>query len=186
MIVIDPGADVAQICDHMQADAKSVSMYFLTHGHADHCSVLADVVQTFPAEYGMHADDRAWAFSPANQIPPYYPAPREPETGFIALADGQILTPGGVEIRCMATPGHSPGGMCYYIPALNAVFTGDTLFRETVGRTDLPGASSRTLTASLKKLAALPPDIEVYPGHGEPSTIAHELEYNPYFKLDRA
>lgn len=182
LIVIDPGGDAAKICDRLQADGRPVGMYLLTHGHADHASALYEVAAAFPAPCGIHADDRAWAFTPINQLPPWYEAPREPASGIRALTDGETLDIGSWTVRCMTTPGHSPGGLSFYIPGLQAVFTGDTLFQETVGRTDVPGGDSRILRDSLRKLNALPSETAVYPGHGDLTTLAHERKHNPFLR----
>ncbi|MCX7007677.1 MAG: MBL fold metallo-hydrolase [Kiritimatiellaeota bacterium] len=84
--------------------------------------------------------------------------------------------------RSIATPGHTPGGVCYHVEKEKALFTGDTLFQGTVGRTDLPGGDGRVLAQSLKKLTVLPPATRVYPGHGPDSTIAEEQRTNIYFR----
>ena len=84
-------------------------------------------------------------------------------------------------MRILHTPGHTPGGVCYHFPAYNALFSGDTLFRASVGRTDLPGGSTKTLLASLKEiLSKYPDDTEVFPGHGYSTTIGYEKKNNPF------
>lgn len=83
-------------------------------------------------------------------------------------------------IQIIATPGHKEDAVCYYLPEQNIIFTGDTLFQESIGRTDLPGGDMYTLIQSLRKLILLPDHTQVYPGHGHPTTIAHEKQYNPY------
>ena len=86
----------------------------------------------------------------------------------------------GFDIQVISTPGHKEDCVCYHLPAEKMLFTGDTLFQESIGRTDLPGGDMATLIQSLKKLVLLPEDTQVYPGHGYPTTIAHEKLYNPY------
>ena len=85
-----------------------------------------------------------------------------------------------VDIEVISTPGHKEDAVCYYLPKEKMLFTGDTLFQESIGRTDLPGGDMGTLISSLNKLVVLPENTQVYPGHGYPTTIAHEKIYNPY------
>lgn len=93
--------------------------------------------------------------------------------------EGQLDIP-YFNIHVIATPGHKEDAVCYHLPDENILFTGDTLFQESIGRTDLPGGDMHTLICSLKKLVLLPENTQVYPGHGYPTTIAHEKQYNPY------
>ena len=94
------------------------------------------------------------------------------------LSDGEEVCAGGVTFRVLETPGHSPGGVCYI--AEDAIFTGDTLFAGSIGRTDFPGGDFPALSASLEKLAALEGEYVVYPGHMDSSSLDHERENNPY------
>lgn len=98
----------------------------------------------------------------------------------IQPAEGKLDIP-YFHIEVMATPGHKEDSVCYYLPNQKIIFTGDTLFQESIGRTDLPGGDMPTLIHSLRRLVLLPEDTQVYPGHGYPTTIGHEREYNPYF-----
>ena len=100
-----------------------------------------------------------------------------------ALADGAVVMFGSCHIRVMATPGHTPGGVSLYIPDWpdgSLVLTGDTLFRGSVGRTDLPGGNPAALVESVRKLLTLPDEVRVYPGHGPSSTIGYERMHNPF------
>lgn len=94
--------------------------------------------------------------------------------------EGPLVIDMDLHIEVIATPGHKEDAVCYYLPHEKMIFTGDTLFQESIGRTDLPGGDMHILIRSLKKLTLLPDDTQVYPGHGYPTTIAHEKEYNPY------
>ena len=97
----------------------------------------------------------------------------------IQPAEGAINIP-GFNIQVIATPGHKEDCVCYYLPDEQIIFTGDTLFQESIGRTDLPGGDMHTLMLSFRKLMVLPENTKVYPGHGYPTTISHEKLYNPY------
>jgi glyoxylase-like metal-dependent hydrolase (beta-lactamase superfamily II) len=97
------------------------------------------------------------------------------------LQDGEVIELLGQEIRCILTPGHTCGGMCYYFPKAGILFSGDTLFQESVGRTDFPTGSMSTLIRSVReKLFGLPKAVRVYPGHGMMTSIENEVMYNPY------
>ena len=100
----------------------------------------------------------------------------------VVLIEGAILSAGGLSARIIATPGHTPGGVCLHFEKDRLLLTGDTLFAGSCGRTDFPGGSMTTLSKSLKRLAALPPETDVIPGHGVATTIARELAANPFLK----
>ncbi|MEI6971242.1 MAG: MBL fold metallo-hydrolase, partial [bacterium] len=155
--------------------------YLLTHGHMDHIHALADVCDAAPAPVAMHGDDLAWSFTEENILPPYYTvAPRRPKGTIRAITGGQEYTDGGLHYKVLHTPGHAPGCVCFYFETSKVLFTGDTLFAGSVGRTDLPGGSSTVLTRSLASLARLPDDTVIYPGHGPDTTMAREKRTN-YF-----
>ena len=179
-IVVDPGDDAANIRAVLEQDNLSVASYMLTHGHVDHISALADLHASLPAPVGLSKHDINWAFDDAVQMPPFYGAPTRPETIERELDDGQEWTDIGVTCRVIATPGHTPGSVCFHFPEEKALFTGDTLFAGSVGRTDLPGGNPEALMKSLARLAALPEDTVAYCGHGPETTIAREKAYNPF------
>lgn len=177
-IVIDPGSHADRIVACLHRQRLTVCAYLLTHGHMDHVSGLAELCSAMPAPAFCHADDLAWAFTDRNAMLPFYAAPRRPSCELRPLADGQEGTDAGLAWRVIATPGHTPGSVCLYFADGKAVFTGDTLFAGSVGRTDLEGGNPRRLTESLRKLAALPGDTRVYCGHGPDTTIAREKRTN--------
>lgn len=180
-LVIDPGGDPDVIAEIVKRKKLSIVAYILTHGHMDHICALADVYDMASAPIAMHADDLAWAFTKANTLPPYYMVPpRRPSKIDRKVMDGQVFTDGGLTYRVIHTPGHSPGCICLYFETENVLFTGDTLFAGSVGRTDLPRGSSAVLALSLARLAELPDKTVVYPGHGPQTTIGHEKRTNPY------
>ena len=181
-LVVDPGADAGRIAEFLREQDLTVDGWLLTHGHADHLSALAALVKQFPAPVAMHPQDAAWAFTPMNQIPPYYPVPEAPPTGIRELHDGNGYQAAGLDITIIETPGHTPGCICLYIPAEATLISGDTLFAGSVGRTDLPGSNPTLLTASLRKLASLPDNCRVYPGHGPATTIGREKRVNPFMQ----
>ncbi|MGE4488756.1 MAG: MBL fold metallo-hydrolase [Kiritimatiellales bacterium] len=181
-LILDPGYDADQIETILRKNGLTVAAYLCTHGHADHLNALAALHKNHPAPVYIHADDHRWAFSPQNQIPPYYPVPEKPDADFIHPETSNAWKIGGLDFQCLETPGHTPGGVCYYFEKEKVLFAGDTLFKGSCGRTDLPGGDARTLSRSLKKLAVLPDDITVYSGHGDATTIGHEKLTNFYMQ----
>lgn len=181
-LVIDPGEDADRILDALSGHRLSVAAYLLTHGHADHVSALAELCRRHPAPVSMHPDDARWSFTPRAGIPGAYPPPEQPGAEVRPLADGQEGRDGGLRWRVIATPGHTPGGVSFYFPDEGMLFSGDTLFQGSVGRTDLPGGSARTLSASLARLAKLPDATRVFPGHGPETTIGGEKKTNFFLR----
>lgn len=177
-LVIDPGLDAADIETVLRRNGLSVAAYLLTHGHADHLCALAALHAARSAPVYIHAEDYKWAFGQQNQIQPYYPVPEKPAAEFIHPEIAKDLQIADLNLRTLETPGHTKGCVCYYFEQKKVIFTGDTLFKGTCGRTDLPGGDGRTLAQSLKKLAALPDDATVYPGHNESTTIGYEKRTN--------
>ncbi|MEI7851188.1 MAG: MBL fold metallo-hydrolase [Kiritimatiellales bacterium] len=173
-LIIDPGHDAADIEAVLRKNGLTVAAYLLTHGHADHLCALAELHKKHPAPVYIHAEDYKWAFGQQNQIQPYYPVPGKPVTEFIHPETSRDWKIADLSFQCLETPGHTRGGVCYYFEEAKVIFTGDTLFKGTCGRTDLPGGDGRILAQSLKKLAALPDDITVHAGHNESTTIGYE------------
>jgi len=187
--VIDPGfeADVIESC--LKENGLTVAAYLLTHGHADHLNALAELYATRPAPVVIHTEDYKWAFGEQNQIPPYYPVPEKPAAEFIhpesskawKLLDQKFQSSeksSKSQRSCLETPGHTRGGVCYWFEDEDVCFTGDTLFKGSCGRTDLPGGDGRVLAQSLKKLTKLPPETKIIAGHGDETTIDFELKTN--------
>ena len=185
--IIDPGTDFDLIEQEVNARGLTPVCVVLTHGHFDHLGALDEVLRRWPGlPVVLRPEERKWAFThPMNQYPPFYVHQREPET---LVEAGEAWACGGIEARLIPTPGHTPGGQCILIekdvPA-PLCFTGDTLFQESIGRTDLPGGSYATLNESLKRLVAeLAPETTLLPGHGPTTTMAHERNANPYLQED--
>jgi glyoxylase-like metal-dependent hydrolase (beta-lactamase superfamily II) len=177
-LVVDPGAEATRIVPFLEKNNLSVAAYLLSHGHPDHVAALWDMNRIHPAPYAMHPADASWAFSEANQMPPFYAAPRRPRAPFRSLDAIRDLHEAGLRVTVLATPGHSPGSVCFFLEEHGLLFSGDTLFCGSIGRTDLPGGNLPNMQASLRTIAALPPSTLVYPGHGPPTDIATELRNN--------
>ncbi len=184
-LAIDPGAQPELIRARLTKLGLELAGCLLTHGHMDHVSALAGLLQDSNAFWAIHRQDLDWTFSESNCWPPFYEIPQRPTAPPRLLEDGEEFDAAGLKIHVIWTPGHSPGGVCYYFPAANILFSGDTIFRGTVGRTDLPAADARQLTASLQKLARLPDNTRIFPGHGPATTLADEFQNNPFISRPR-
>lgn len=181
VIVIDPGACPESLAGYITNQAFRVKSYVLTHSHLDHSSALDELVTSLPAEVAMHPEENDWAFSEKNQWLPAYPRTREvPITR--PLRHQQTLSDGALTYTVIHTPGHSPGSVCLWFPAEGVVFSGDTLFAGTVGRTDLHRSNPTALIRSLGVFLLMPPATSIYAGHGEPTTVANELARNPFLQ----
>jgi glyoxylase-like metal-dependent hydrolase (beta-lactamase superfamily II) len=178
--VIDPGEDAAAIIATLRRDKLRLVRIILTHGHIDHISALDGLLAAYPdTPVTLHPDDAAWAFGAMNRFPPYHDVPQRPAS-LAGAADGDMLADGTLRAEVLHTPGHSPGCICLLFAEDGVLFTGDTLFAGSVGRTDLPGGNGAKLARSLKRLAALPGTLTVIAGHGPATTIAAECRANPF------
>lgn len=183
VLIIDPGDDAPAIEKALYATEAPVEAYLLTHGHADHLSALTELLGKHPAPVYLHEADASWAFTETNQMPPFYsPTLSVPET-LLNPSDGQTLRFGDHAVQVIGTPGHTPGSVCYYFEHEKMLFSGDTLFSGSIGRTDLPGGDARQIQEALQRLAAMDPQTQVYPGHGPATTIERELRINPFMRI---
>lgn len=175
LYIIDPGGDAQDIIAAASAFSCQKAVILLTHCHADHIGAVGEVAKKLNiTELYIDPADSAMYASPANCFPPYLPAAEN-------LLTPSEWPPQTTDFEILHTPGHTPGGVCYYFREYNALFTGDTLFRASVGRTDFPGGNTATLMESISgRLMTLPDSLEIYPGHGYPSTIGFEKQNNPY------
>ena len=182
-LVFDPGHDEELILEALEEHQLEVAAYVCTHGHADHITALATIHTAHPAPIAMHSKDWEWAFSSLNQMAPYYAVPRRPNgDGFLPLENTKDWHFGSLYFQRMETPGHTPGSCCLLFPESNILIAGDTLFKGSCGRTDLPGGNPRQLKESLNKLKLLPDEVRVFPGHGPDTTIGSERATNVYMK----
>ncbi len=182
--IVDPGQEAARLLALLAERSLKPEAILLTHAHFDHISAVARLQATFPdLPVLVHPKDIAVIAHPFNQYPPEYPPVPMPKN-VRDLADLSSL--GGLsDLEAIETPGHTPGGVCYYLPHFSSsplLLSGDTLFAGSIGRTDLPGGSLSTLSESLKKLADLPSETVVVPGHGPETTIGEERRSNPFLR----
>lgn len=169
--VIDPGDESNTILDYIESNHLKVRAVMLTHGHYDHVGAVSELLEETGAEFYINPRDEGW--EPGLSGMKF----RMPEGGKY-YDEGDTVKVASLEFKVIATPGHTPGGVSLICG--DALFTGDTLFAGSCGRTDLPGGSMRTEMQSLKKLCLLPGDYEVYPGHMDPTTLERERRFNYY------
>ena len=180
-LVIDPADNAQEIIAVAKQNKLQINYIINTHGHVDHIGGNAEMQKLTGAKIIVHEDDAIMLTSTPAMMLKMFGAKQSPPAD-ILVKDGMIISAGNIELKVIHTPGHSPGGICLYTPGY--VFTGDTLFVEAVGRTDLPGGSCQIMYNSIQtKLFTLPDDTKVMPGHNygrtPTSTIGHEKKHNP-------
>lgn len=180
-VIIDPCTHADRIMNEIKSNSLTVRYIILTHAHIDHMMALDEVKAQTGAPIAVGAPDAASINSASRSLAQHFHSTAPASAADIKLSDGDVLTVGSKELEIIATPGHTPGGISVYCADDKLLFSGDTLFFESVGRTDFDGGSFENLAESIrKKLFVLPPETSVYPGHGEPTTILHEKESNFY------
>jgi hydroxyacylglutathione hydrolase len=179
-LVVDPGYEPERIVAALRERQWTPALYLVTHGHFDHVTALRDMSRDFPAPIAMHPADSAWAFNPLPGRIQMFPIPPNPGPIERSLAEGQAWEDLGYTYRVIHTPGHSPGGVCFYFEDFRLLVAGDTLFAGSIGRLDLPLGQPDLMPASLAKLMALPDDVTVLTGHGSSTTIGRERRTNGY------
>jgi hydroxyacylglutathione hydrolase len=181
---IDPGGDADRILSVLGKDDLKLAVIINTHGHFDHVGANMALKQATGAQLMIHTLDAPMlAHAPQAAAAWGLRADDSPDPDRL-LEDGETIDCGDLQFNVIHTPGHSPGGCCFYIKAENALFVGDTLFAGSIGRTDLPGGDYDTLIRSIQtKLFVLPDATKVYNGHMELTTIGEEKRFNPFCKM---
>ena len=168
--LIDPGDAGEAILEELEKRGLSVEAILLTHGHFDHVGAVKEIAAETGCKVYLHAADLS--------MPPMMTAGTLYYTD--TYGEGTLLELAGLKFRVLHTPGHTPGSVCLITE--QAMFSGDTLFEGSCGRTDLPGGDWATITKSLNRLASLESNYRVFPGHGSATTLAEEKIHNPYLR----
>ena len=168
--IIDPGYQPRAILNKVTALGLQVEAILLTHGHFDHVGAVRDIAADTGCPVYIHEAELTLP-APLTAGPLYYTH---------TYKEGDRLHLAGLDFSILHTPGHTPGSVCLLCE--NSLFSGDTLFAGSCGRTDFPGGSWATIYASLKRLASIETDLQVFPGHGESTTLSREKQYNPYMR----
>lgn len=185
-VVIDPGfywdEEKRKFSEFVQTNNLKVKYLLCTHLHFDHIFGSTFIEDTYDVKLSASPEDNDWITNFARSAARFgIPVDNTPRPVDHPLHDGDTLMIGTEELKCIATPGHSAGGMCFYIPSCNILFAGDTLFQSSIGRTDFADGNYAQLINSIQKqLFTLPSETIVYPGHGDPTSIEDEIKYNPY------
>ncbi len=180
--IVDPAANAAFIVNMVKQQRLHLKAILLTHGHFDHTGAVKELKAAFPEVevYAAEAEKDVLVNTGKN-LSGMFGMPISFEADKY-IKDGESLSMIGTEIVCRLVPGHTEGGMCYYLPEGKMVFSGDTLFAGSIGRTDFPTGNGATLLEKIEEqLFTLPEDTVVYSGHGERTTIGVEKRSNPFF-----
>ena len=169
-VIIDPGYEPERILSFLKEKGLTLDAVLLTHGHFDHVGAVRELASELDVKVYIHEGDLS--------LPPQFTA------GPLYYTDtykgGLSIEAAGLDVFVRHTPGHTPGSVCLLVE--NALFSGDTLFAGSCGRTDLPGGDWNAIQESLRRLVRMPGDLAVYPGHGEATTLEQERKQNPYMK----
>lgn len=179
--IVDPGGYNKVLTKEVRDNDVNIKYIILTHGHSDHICGVNEHKAEFPdAKIVAYKDEEAMLENPNLNQSPGFGVPYSTKAD-ILVSDCDELKVGDVTLKFIHTPGHTEGGMCIYVKEAKALFSGDTLFRQSIGRTDFPGGSYKEIMDSIrKKLFLLPDDTNVFPGHMGTTSIGFEKENNPF------
>lgn len=181
---IDPGGKTKDVTDFMTDNNLTLKMILLTHGHIDHVAGINELVPMTGDNIYIHSGDADMLRNPSRELQALLGVKFGGLQTFREIEDGRIIDSPGYSIKTIATPGHTEGSVCFLITDKNGhkvLVSGDTLFAQSVGRTDLEGGDWLKLEASLRRLAKLDDGLHVLPGHGPDTSIGSERELNPYW-----
>lgn len=178
-VVMDPGDQASRICSYLRGEGLELEAILLTHGHFDHIMGVKGILESYhvpvyayEAEQVLLEDARMnCSVQIGNEVE---------VTGAEYKKADEVLEAAGFPVKLLATPGHTKGSCCFYFEKNECLFSGDTLFLESVGRTDLPTGNGKQLINSVNELVKLPDDTVVFPGHGPATTVKYERNNNPY------
>lgn len=184
-VVIDLGSTQDRVIEYIKENHSSCSGVLLTHGHFDHIRGLKKFLETFNCTVFIDRNDDEFLTNPrlnGSKEMEVEDIIIEIDNKYLLDDEDEINFGGGLFFKVIETPFHTNGSVCFLYEKENALFSGDTLFKNSIGRTDLPKGNERLVKDSLGKLKKLNPDLDIYPGHGESTTLKKEFEKNIYFK----
>lgn len=180
-LVCDPGAEADRLGREVRSLGLRPVAVLLTHAHWDHIDGVSSFTKEFPVPVYLSEGERPTLSDPSVNLSEALGGTAKTYHADKFLSDGEETTIGSFRFQCLSTPGHTPGGACYYFPEEGILLSGDSLFAGSVGRTDFPGGSMSALVRSLKKkVMTLPEDVLVLPGHGPETSVGEEKRVNPY------
>lgn len=184
-IIIDAGnysaSDDRKLAQFIADKKLTPKMAINTHGHIDHVLGIKFATETYNIPFALHSEDNFWVENIADHAKNYGFEVEEVPSSTIDLKGMDEISFGNTTLKIIHTPGHSPGHVVIYHPESKTLFSGDTLFRESIGRTDLPGGDYEQIMSSiLDNIVPLGDDVNIFPGHGPKSSIGHEVLYNPF------
>lgn len=180
LLVIDPGDSAQMLAGKIRQKDLKPAAVLLTHGHFDHAMAAQELAELFDVKIYAHEAEKNTLEQPGLNVSAMI-GRRDSYHADVYVKDKEVLNLAGMEILVLHTPGHTEGGCCYYLEKERVLFSGDTLFCQSVGRTDFPGGSMKKIVRSIKeKLLVLPDEVRVYPGHMDLTTIGMERAQNPF------
>ncbi|WP_028828329.1 MBL fold metallo-hydrolase [Proteocatella sphenisci] len=180
-VVIDPGINYESIVYSLKENQLNVKAILLTHGHCDHIADVQKIKEKFDIPVYCHIKDNELLMHAKYNYSKDFGMGSIEFSADVLVKDGESINLDELDLKVIHTPGHTKGGVCYMYKEI--LFTGDTLFAGSMGRTDLYGGNEEHMAASLRKLSQLSDNITIYPGHGPKSTIKIEKETNPFLRL---
>lgn len=183
-VIIDTGLSAEPLIDFLIENELNPTGVIFTHGHADHIAGLNLLREKWAdIKVAIHTDDAEMLTDPMKNLSIMTGKSFTSKPAEIVIQQGEAIEFAGIKFEVFHTPGHTPGGICLYCRDQNVVFAGDTLFADSIGRTDFPGGNYEQLIESIKsKLLALPDDTKVYTGHGPDTTMGYEKKHNQYLQ----
>jgi len=177
-LIIDPGAEGSRLIKFIKQEKISINYIINTHGHPDHIGANRKIKEHTNAPILIHQYDAPMLTKSESVLPLIFPLESSSPPADTFIKDGDLIECAGMKLKVLHTPGHTPGGISLLID--DSIFTGDTLFSGSIGRSDLPGGSQEVLLNSIKKILSLDENLIIYPGHGPLTTVSEELHSNPF------